>query len=133
MVNLLDVAWEEGKDLLWMERLVRASGMLGQIEKENEGVKVIVTKSGWAVWLDAKLMREAIRLVHRRSSNHELDESISLPAASALKRSSQIWRPLQCPVQPPQISQAVGHVAARGNTLARRHDDSDTISLVFIP
>lgn len=63
MVDLESVAWElgGGKDLLWAERLVKASGVLALVERERGG-KAIITSSGWAVRLDADLMREAYAL-----------------------------------------------------------------------
>ncbi|KAL5373632.1 hypothetical protein DPSP01_012569 [Paraphaeosphaeria sporulosa] len=54
-VDLVDVAIEEGKDKVWVERLVRASGMLSQMEKG--GAKVMITGEGWLVKIDAELMR----------------------------------------------------------------------------
>lgn len=57
VVNLVDVAWEHGKDLLWIERLVRASGGL----KEEEGVYTMITDKGWAVRLDTQIMRQVYK------------------------------------------------------------------------
>lgn len=57
-VDLVDVAVEEGKDALWVERLVRASGMMAQVGKEA-GVKLMITGEGWLVRLDAELMEKA--------------------------------------------------------------------------
>lgn len=56
-VDLVDVAWEEGKDRVWIERLVRASGLLSQIEKD--GAFAVITGAGWAVRIDKQLMRDA--------------------------------------------------------------------------
>lgn len=56
-VDLVDVAIGEGKDRVWVERLVRASGMLSQMEKEGE--KMMITGEGWLVKVDAELMRTA--------------------------------------------------------------------------
>jgi hypothetical protein len=56
-VDLMDAAIEEGKDKVWIERLVRASGMLGQMEKGGE--KIMITGEGWLVKIDAELMRTA--------------------------------------------------------------------------
>lgn len=56
-VDLVDIAWTEGKDRVWIERLVRASGMLAQME--NQGEKVMITGDGWLVRIDAALMQKA--------------------------------------------------------------------------
>ncbi|KAJ4288579.1 hypothetical protein N0V90_011816 [Kalmusia sp. IMI 367209] len=56
-VDLVDVAIAEGKDRVWVERLVRASGMMAQMGKE-EG-KVMITEEGWLVKIDAELMEKA--------------------------------------------------------------------------
>ncbi|KAF1976277.1 hypothetical protein BU23DRAFT_502122, partial [Bimuria novae-zelandiae CBS 107.79] len=56
-VDLVDVAMVEGKDRVWVEKLVRASGMLSQMEKGRE--KVMITGEGWLVKIDAELMRTA--------------------------------------------------------------------------
>ncbi|KAL1598793.1 hypothetical protein SLS60_007935 [Paraconiothyrium brasiliense] len=56
-VDLVEAAIEEGKDNLWLERLVRASGMLSQMEN-GEG-KVMITGEGWLVKIDAKIMQMA--------------------------------------------------------------------------
>jgi hypothetical protein len=56
-VDLVDLAWEEGKDKVWIERLVRASGMLAQMERE--GLRVMITGDGWIVRLDTELMQKA--------------------------------------------------------------------------
>ncbi|KAF2442668.1 hypothetical protein P171DRAFT_433093 [Karstenula rhodostoma CBS 690.94] len=56
-VDLVDAAIEEGKDKVWVERLVRASGMLSQMEKGGE--KIMITGEGWLVKIDAELMRTA--------------------------------------------------------------------------
>ncbi|KAJ4360361.1 uncharacterized protein N0V89_000923 [Didymosphaeria variabile] len=56
-VDLVDAAMEEGKDKVWIERLVRASGLLSQMEKGEE--KVMITGEGWLVKIDAEIMRTA--------------------------------------------------------------------------
>lgn len=56
-VDLVDAAIEEGKDKVWVERLVRASGMLSQTEKG--GGKFMITGEGWLVKIDAELMQKA--------------------------------------------------------------------------
>ncbi|KZM20317.1 uncharacterized protein EKO05_0006975 [Ascochyta rabiei] len=53
-VDLVDVAWTEGKDRVWVERLVRASGVLGQLAKD--GAKVLITSQGWLVRVDKDIM-----------------------------------------------------------------------------
>jgi hypothetical protein len=58
-VDLVGVAWEEGKDRVWVERLVKASGMVGQMEKERVGSRVLITDEGWMVRVDAELMERA--------------------------------------------------------------------------
>jgi hypothetical protein len=56
-VDLGELARKEGKDFVWVERLVRASGVLGQVEKE--GARAMITGGRWLVRIDALLMREA--------------------------------------------------------------------------
>ncbi|KAF9695594.1 hypothetical protein EKO04_006470 [Ascochyta lentis] len=56
-VDLVDVAWTEGKGRVWVERLVRASGVLGQLARE--GAKVLVTSQGWLVRVDKEIMERA--------------------------------------------------------------------------
>jgi hypothetical protein len=59
--DLEDVAWEEGKDRLWAERLVRASGILSQGWKSADGqtTHTMITGVGWVVRVDAELVRDA--------------------------------------------------------------------------
>ncbi|KAF2123298.1 hypothetical protein P153DRAFT_304376 [Dothidotthia symphoricarpi CBS 119687] len=56
-VDLVDVAWGEGKDRVWVERLVRASGLLGQLSRD--GGHALITGEGWLVRLDGEVMRRA--------------------------------------------------------------------------
>lgn len=56
-VDLVNVALTEGKDKTWVERLVRASGLLPQIQKD--GAHVMITSQGWLVKVDQDLMRQA--------------------------------------------------------------------------
>ena len=56
-VDLGDVAWREGKDSLWVERLVRVSGLLTQTG--SEGAKVMITSQGWLVKIDKALFEAA--------------------------------------------------------------------------
>ncbi|KAF2266479.1 hypothetical protein CC78DRAFT_531591 [Lojkania enalia] len=58
-VDLVDLAWHEGKDALWIERLTRASGLLAQSAKAEPGAHIMITAGGWLVRIDAQLMREA--------------------------------------------------------------------------
>lgn len=55
-VDLVDIAWAEGKERVWIEQLVRASGLLTQLQKGGE--KVMVTGGGWLVKIDRGLMDE---------------------------------------------------------------------------
>ena len=56
-VDLVDVAMSEGKDKLWVERLVKASGIMGQLERDGE--KALITGEGWFVRVDAELLGKA--------------------------------------------------------------------------
>lgn len=56
-VDLVDEAWKEGKDRVWVERLVRASGLLSQLQKD--GAHVMITGHGWLVQVDAELLNKA--------------------------------------------------------------------------
>ena len=56
-VNLVDVAWAEGKDRVWVERLVRASGLLAQLQRD--GTHAVITSQAWLVRVDAQLMQRA--------------------------------------------------------------------------
>ncbi|KAF2715760.1 hypothetical protein K504DRAFT_457896 [Pleomassaria siparia CBS 279.74] len=59
-VDLVGVAWEEGKDRLWMERLVRASGILSQTSKTPKpDSHTMITGQGWLVRVDRRLMADA--------------------------------------------------------------------------
>ncbi|KAF2624928.1 hypothetical protein BU25DRAFT_413104 [Macroventuria anomochaeta] len=58
-VDLVDVAWKEGKDQLWVERLVRASGLLAQLLRD--GAKMMVTSQGWLVRVDRNLLEQAYK------------------------------------------------------------------------
>lgn len=58
-VNLAEAAYEEGKDQLWVERLVRASGLLAQAERQ--GGKVVMTSRGWLVRVDREIMEMAYK------------------------------------------------------------------------
>ena len=56
-IDLVDIAWTEGKDKLWIERLVRASGLLTQLREG--GAHIMITGHGWLVSVDNELMEEA--------------------------------------------------------------------------
>ncbi|KAF1950020.1 hypothetical protein CC80DRAFT_456432, partial [Byssothecium circinans] len=60
-VDLVKVAAGEGKDRVWIERLVRASGMVTKMEMEcgGGGSRVMVTGEGWIVRVDGELMAKA--------------------------------------------------------------------------
>lgn len=57
-LNLAEAAYAEGKDYIWVERLVRASGILSQ---GMVGEKVLVTSGGWLVRVDRDLMEMAYK------------------------------------------------------------------------
>jgi hypothetical protein len=74
-VDLVDVAWKEGKDRVWVERLVRASGLLGQLQSQSLGgekdkAQVMITESGWLVRLDEELMQSVYRDVEMFGERH---------------------------------------------------------------
>lgn len=56
-VDLVDLAWEEGKDRVWIEKLVRASGILTQLEKVDD--RMMITESGWLVRINMEIMEKA--------------------------------------------------------------------------
>jgi len=56
-VDLVDAAWAEGKDRVWVERLIRASGLLQQLQKE--GGHIMITGHDWLVRLDEDVMTKA--------------------------------------------------------------------------
>ncbi|KAF2873956.1 hypothetical protein BDV95DRAFT_592116 [Massariosphaeria phaeospora] len=56
-VDLEELAFMEGKDRLWIERLIRASGLLSQTS--NDGSHTMITDGCWLVRIDAELMQEA--------------------------------------------------------------------------
>ncbi|OCL03485.1 hypothetical protein AOQ84DRAFT_392256 [Glonium stellatum] len=57
LVDLEDVARKEGRDVQWVERLARASGLVGGKEVKS-GVCTMITGTGWAVKLDQAVMRK---------------------------------------------------------------------------
>ncbi|KAG9187254.1 hypothetical protein G6011_05125 [Alternaria panax] len=56
-VDLVGAAWKEGKDTVGVERLIRASGLLQQLQKE--GGHVMITGQDWLVRIDEDLMARA--------------------------------------------------------------------------
>ncbi|KAJ4985740.1 hypothetical protein SVAN01_08736 [Stagonosporopsis vannaccii] len=68
-VDLVDVAWKEGKDRVWVERLVRASGLLTQLG--SEGTKVLITSPGWLVKVDREILQQAYLEVEKFGDEHE--------------------------------------------------------------
>ena len=56
-VDLVNAAWREGKDRTWVERLVRASGLLGQLQ--TDGSRVVLTGRDWLVRIDEQVMAKA--------------------------------------------------------------------------
>jgi len=56
-VNLVEAAYTEGKDRTWVERLIRASGLLQQLQQE--GSHVMFTGQDWLVSIDKEVMARA--------------------------------------------------------------------------
>ncbi|RAR14514.1 hypothetical protein DDE83_002087 [Stemphylium lycopersici] len=56
-VDLVDAAWKEGKDRMWVERLIRASGLLQQLQ--TDGAHVLFTGKDWLVRVDEQVMARA--------------------------------------------------------------------------
>jgi hypothetical protein len=56
-VDLLAEARKEGKDRMWVLRLVKASGLLAQLS--TAGSKAMITGDGWLVRVDEEVMRQA--------------------------------------------------------------------------
>jgi hypothetical protein len=56
-VDLVDAAWNEGKDRLWVERLIKASGLMQQLQKE--GGHIMITGQDWLVRIDSDVMEKA--------------------------------------------------------------------------
>ncbi|KAJ4335052.1 hypothetical protein N0V95_009009, partial [Ascochyta clinopodiicola] len=67
-VDLVDVAWAEGKDQVWIERVVRASGLMGQLARD--GAKVLVTSRGWLVRVDRDIMERAYAEAEKFGETH---------------------------------------------------------------
>lgn len=87
-VDLVEEAWKEGKDRLWIERLVRASGLLQQLQAENE--RIMITGDGWLVKIDAEIMAnayaEAEALGSRNSGRVSFDDLGGLMEKAILAR-----------------------------------------------
>jgi hypothetical protein len=58
-VDLLEEGRKEGKDRLWVTRLVKASGLLAQ--SGTGASKVMITGDGWLVKVDEDIMAQAYR------------------------------------------------------------------------
>ncbi|ORY16450.1 hypothetical protein BCR34DRAFT_557241 [Clohesyomyces aquaticus] len=58
-VNLVAVAEREERDEVWIEKLVRASGLLATPQKTPGKEVTMITGGGWLVRIDTDLMREA--------------------------------------------------------------------------
>ncbi len=56
-VDLVDAAWAEGKDRVWVEKLIRASGLMQQLQKE--GGHIMITGQDWLVRIDEEVMVKA--------------------------------------------------------------------------
>ncbi|OAL56365.1 hypothetical protein IQ07DRAFT_581722 [Pyrenochaeta sp. DS3sAY3a] len=59
-VYLSSLAAKEGKDEVWIEQLVRASGLLAQLQKK-EGQHVMITAHGWLVRIEKEVMEKAYK------------------------------------------------------------------------
>jgi len=68
-VDLVDIAWREGKDRVWVERLVRASGLLTQLG--SQGMKVFITSPGWVVRVDGEILQQAYAEAEKFGHEHE--------------------------------------------------------------
>ncbi|KAF1927245.1 uncharacterized protein M421DRAFT_422094 [Didymella exigua CBS 183.55] len=66
--DLAEAAYTEGKDQLWVERLVRASGILSQ---STAGEKVLITSQGWVVRVDKELMEMAYKEAEEAGDKRE--------------------------------------------------------------
>ena len=57
LVDLKEVGRNEGRDVQWVERLARASGLVGGKEVKG-GICTMTTGTGWAVKVDEAVMRK---------------------------------------------------------------------------
>ncbi|KAF1998366.1 hypothetical protein P154DRAFT_536366 [Amniculicola lignicola CBS 123094] len=76
-VDLEEIGWKEGKDFVWMERLVRASGLLANLQKQREGEVVMITGAGWLVVVGKEVMKEAYEMALRYGGEKKNNGSIS--------------------------------------------------------
>ncbi|KAH6025752.1 hypothetical protein HBI83_063680 [Parastagonospora nodorum] len=67
-VDLLEQGRKEGKDRLWVTRLVKASGLLSQLS--TEGSKVMITGDGWLVKVDQEITAQAYRDAEMFGAKH---------------------------------------------------------------
>ncbi|KAF2466347.1 uncharacterized protein BDR25DRAFT_306167 [Lindgomyces ingoldianus] len=58
VVNLSEVARAEGKSSMWIDKLVRASGIVGSLQRPERGEHTIHTGGMWIVRIDKEIMRE---------------------------------------------------------------------------
>jgi hypothetical protein len=58
-VDLLEEGRREGKDRMWVLKLVKASGLIAQLS--TEGGKAIITGDGWLVRVNQEIMAQAYR------------------------------------------------------------------------
>jgi hypothetical protein len=89
-VDLVDAAWAEGKDRVWVEKLIRASGLLQQLQKE--GGHIMITGHDWLVRLDedimAKAYAEAEQLGERNGGKVGLEEFGGILERAVLARAA---------------------------------------------
>ncbi|EMD94699.1 hypothetical protein COCC4DRAFT_203754 [Bipolaris maydis ATCC 48331] len=67
-VDLVEAAWNEGKDRVWVERLLRASGLLGHLH--TDGSRLLLTGRHWLVKIDQHIMDRAYAEAHRFAQEH---------------------------------------------------------------
>ncbi|RMZ68579.1 hypothetical protein GMOD_00008301 [Pyrenophora seminiperda CCB06] len=68
-VDLVEAAYTEGKDRTWVERLIRASGLLQQLQQE--GSHVMFTGKDWLVRIDKEAMMRAYAEAERFGQANE--------------------------------------------------------------
>jgi DNA helicase IV len=68
-VDLVEEAWKEGKDRVWLERLIRASGLLQQLQMDGE--RVMITGDGWLVKIDQNIMARAYAEAEAYGNAHD--------------------------------------------------------------
>lgn len=67
-VDLLEEGRKEGKDRLWVTRLMKASGLLSQLTMT--GSKVMITGDGWLVKVDQEIMAQAYKDAEAFGAKH---------------------------------------------------------------